>query len=158
MSVTFIADTGEARYIVIEPCLCAQMSPVWGSVYEGDSDDFDALAEHADPDCVGCHGYGVEPVLWEQRPSMNVANMNACALTAALGLPEGQGECTIHDARRAVIRARNTDISAHAFKTEQHSRAYVIGLDLDRLGERIDEFAKMVEEGAEKGAKRVLWS
>lgn len=111
----------------------------------------------------------------DDRPSLNLANSNARALLQAMGLDSEElyGECSIADARRAIMRARNTDVSdftraeeiVHGKPREDAEgviqlrpvRMVSFGLDVHGLNDRIDRFADMVEEGARKGARGIFW-
>ena len=92
------------------------------------------------------------------RPSVNFANVAAIAVLEAMALgSHWGGECTIAEARRGVIRARNTKIDGLTFKGHAFGRVVSGGLDLDGLNRRIDDFSKMVEIGAKSGAKSIYW-
>lgn len=98
---------------------------------------------------------------------VNVANGNAVALLGLLGLgAELQGEVSLPEARRAVIRARATfERRAGGFtrdpadvKRPGHARVIVAGIDDNYLQRRLDDFDRLVMFVAEDGAVSVYWA
>lgn len=96
--------------------------------------------------------------------SINLCNGNAGSLLGLLGLGDMDlacGEITIPEARRAVMKARATFDSKVAKFTrddEQHSgRMFSMGIDNKYLKRRLEEFADLVEAGAEAGATHISW-
>jgi hypothetical protein len=126
---------------------------------------------------------------------MNLHNANARALLAALGLAtpahhcdataslesmaarselnELLGSCTLPEARRALLRARNTDLSALERPGElvygaprqaedgsielRPLRCVSGGLDLEGLRRRLDDFERLVARAAALGAPGISW-
>lgn len=106
----------------------------------------------------------------------NLCNANARLLLGALRLASEDlcGDCTVAEARRAVMRARSGSLAA--FTRESSSeygvparsddrvvpmrglRTYQQGLDVDGLAERIEFFAAFVERAAQLGATTISWS
>lgn len=98
---------------------------------------------------------------------VNVANGNAIALLGLLGLgDELQGDVSLPEARRAVIRARATfDRRAGGFTREPadvkrpgHARVIVAGIDVGYLDRRLADFERFVLFVAERGAVAVYWA
>ncbi len=98
---------------------------------------------------------------------VNVANGNAVALLGLLGLgDELQGEVSLPEARRAVIRARATfDRRAGSFTREPvdmkrsgHVRVIVAGIDDNYLQRRLADFDRFVMFVADKGAVSIYWA
>ncbi len=117
------------------------------------------------------------PVDYEDGSThLNLANANARALLAALGLETDEylcGQCTVAEARRAVMRARNTNLS-HLERAEERRygaprrredgsvemrplRVLAYGLSADGLLERVARFERLVAHAAELGAAEIYW-
>jgi hypothetical protein len=117
MTITFATDLPPPQRTESSPCLCAQMTTGFVSMMRGhDGPGVQAnLAAGADRACPSCQGSGVERVPRENPLSLNLANDNAHRLLSLLGLPVAPtGECTIAEARRAVLRARNVKVGSYA--------------------------------------------
>jgi hypothetical protein len=120
MSVTFATELPGPPGTDDSPCLCAQMTTGFASMMRGhDTPEVRAsLATGADPACPSC-GSGVERVPRGDPLRLNLANDNALRLLALLGLPMAPaGECTIAEARRALLRARNVDLGNYVREDE----------------------------------------
>lgn len=98
---------------------------------------------------------------------LNLANGNAVSLLGLLGLGhELQGEVSLPEARRAVIRARATfDRRAGGFTREPadskrpgHARVIVAGIDTGYLDRRLADFERFILFVAEMGAVAVYWA
>lgn len=98
---------------------------------------------------------------------VNIANGNAVALLGLLGLgDELQGEVSLPEARRAVIRARALfDRRAVGLtrgladtKGPGHARVIVAGIDDNYLWRRLADFDRFVMFVAEKGAVSIYWA
>lgn len=103
----------------------------------------------------------------DHRAHVNVANGNAVSLLGLLGLGhELQGEVSLPEARRAVIRARALfDRRAGGFTREPadikhpgHARVIVAGIDDDYLQRRLADFDRFVMFVSEKGAVSIYWA
>ncbi len=117
MSVTFSAFRNVSRpsprrvrvnpgaRVVDSACLCAQDAPTWDMYLEGT--DLLELREEADSRCVLCGGSGIHPVE-EGGIEIDLANLNATAFLELLdfGTEYLVGECTLAEARRALMGAR----------------------------------------------------
>ena len=158
MSVTFSTDLPALEGSEDSPCLCAQMAPAFFRFMDGeDTPDVRAeLAEEASPECLRCGGKGVETVPLGSPVTYNLANENASILLRALGLSEGLGECTIAEARRSLLRARNVRLDGLTRPeeitygsprqnvdgvVEMHPlRSFSQGLDVEDILDRIERF------------------
>lgn len=92
---------------------------------------------------------------------LNVNNANAAALLSALGFDWRTfgGECSVPEARRAIIRAKNRrSLSAFTRQEASGPRHFQPGFTEEDLLERIDRFAEFVENNARIGAKVIRWS
>lgn len=108
------------------------------------------------------------PVAVDLGPlEMNLANGNAAALAAALGIEPPNdpylGSVTLPEARRALLRARNVDTTPHlrpASDTKRPGRAHFIvqGLDAERMDSYLTRFERLVEAAAAAGAERIEWA
>ncbi|MBL8717412.1 MAG: hypothetical protein JNL79_15600 [Myxococcales bacterium] len=101
---------------------------------------------------------------------MNVANGNAVSLLGLLGLlgqgHELQGEVSLPEARRAVIRARALfDRQAGGFTRQPveversgHAKVIVAGIDDNYLWRRFGDFDRFVTFVGEMGAVSIYWA
>lgn len=175
MSITFSTNLPRPDGTTESPCLCAQMGEGFLRMMRGeDSVEIRAdLAKQAEPACPFCRGTGVENTPVESPHTLNLANDNAERLLTALGLPADYGTCSIADARRAVVRARNTN-HAHLVRADKTVygapcvqsdgtvamrpvRVRSAGLSLEGLVERIDRFETFVKGAAAAGATDIRW-
>jgi hypothetical protein len=131
------------------------------------------LAKQADPSCPFCSGTGVENVPVMTPHMLDLANDNAERLLTALGLSPDYGQCSIADARRALVRARNTSLGHLTRATEivhgaprvqsngtvemRPVRVHSAGLSVEGLVERIDRFEAFVKSAAAAGATQISW-
>ena len=132
------------------------------------------LAAGADRACSSCQGSGVESVPRENPLSLNLANDNAHRLLALLGLPAAPaGECTIAEARRAILRARIVKVGSYAREDQvvhgapgeredgaielRPTRAWIRGLSVDRLAGYVERLDALVRNGGEAGATKLVW-
>lgn len=159
MSVSFIVDAVRPRRSVVEPCLCAQMSPAFGPLFQHESDDWGALREYADPDCVRCKGTGVERVERDDRPQVNFANENAAIVARALGLDldGGIGSMSLATLRRGLVRARNVTVPAELRAGMAAPRVTVRGYSRADLDAALTRLQELVEAAQRLGATRILW-
>ena len=161
MSVTFTATTNKKPITVKTVCFCAQMPPVFVDVFEGRSDDWDALANDADPDCFMCESKGWRMEEQSQAASVNFANVNAILVLKAMGRPPKSesdlwGELSIATARRGIIRARN--ITNHELrKPIDEPGLFIAGLDRAGLMARVDAVSEVIEASAREGGKTISW-
>jgi len=175
MGITFSTDLAAPEGTTESPCLCAQMTAAFLSMMRGeDSDEIRAeLAREARPDCPQCEGKGVErePVRSPHRLDMNLHGFN---VLRALGLAaEPYGQCTIAEARRALLRARNQDVRHLLSEDEVHYgaaceredgaielrpvRGHSKGLSRDDLARRVSAFEAFVRQAADAGAQVIHW-
>lgn len=159
MSISFIVDVQIPRKSIDEPCLCAQMSPVFGALMRRESDDWQALRADADPGCVACGGTGVERVERDERPQANFANANAELIAAAmaLDLDGGIGACELAVFRRGLLRARNVSQPDELRAAEEGPRYYAPGYSADDLSRALGRLEGLVEQAIALGATRILW-
>jgi hypothetical protein len=176
MTITFATDLPGPTDTDDSPCLCAQMTAGFALMMRGlDSRAVRAhLAAGALPGCPSCGGSGVERVPREDSPCLNLANDNAFRLLALLGLPVAPaGECTIAEARRALLRARNGKVGnyvrqdevVHGAPCEREDgtielrpiRVWIGGLSVERLTAYVDRLEAVVQDGGERGAKKLVW-
>lgn len=189
MSVTFGCDVRRRAAAHLEPCLCAQSIHGYGDAIleyracfaSGLAPAAELVADlraHADPSCRQCRGSGVELVPGEDEADFNLANENARALLAALGVGSGAvddliGELALPEARRAIMRARNVRLD-HLTRPArvtagwprvledgtvvlQTTRASSPEFTVDDLLDRVDRFAALVDEAGRRGATRIVW-
>jgi hypothetical protein len=176
MTITFATDLPRPQGTEESPCLCAQMTTGFASMMRGhDGVEVRAnLAAGAAPACPSCHGSGVESVPQEDPLSLNLANDNGFRLLALLGLPvTPTGECTIAEARRALLRARNGRVDCYAREDEvvhgalsgrgdgavelRPVRAWIRGLSVERLAGYVNRLDALVRRGGVAGATRIVW-
>jgi hypothetical protein len=180
MSTSFTNDLPRAeKAMESAPCLCAQMVEAFSRMFHGEdnAEIRSDLAREARGDCPSCHGTGVEEVpaeIYDRTLSLNFATGNALPLLGALGLPrEPYGECTIAEAKRALLRASNVSLESYTRATEIHYgapceqddgtielkpvRLHIKGLSVQDLARRVAEFAAFVRASAEAGASKILW-
>lgn len=110
----------------------------------------------------------------ENPLSLNLANDNAHRLLALLGLPGAPaGECTIAEARRAILRARNVKVGSYAREDQvvhgapreredgaielRPTRAWIRGLSVERLAGYVERLDALVRNGDEAGAPKLVW-
>ena len=106
----------------------------------------------------------------EDPAYLNLNFGNAYALLGLLGLDPGpghlNGEATLPDCRRAVIRARATferrapQHTREGSDTKRPGRVRVIegDLDVEGLERRLNNFEKFLNVVAEKGATSIYWA
>lgn len=168
MSITFQSDANCPLVESLEPCLCAQFAPGFPNV------EAEELARHALATCSLCRGAGVWLMRERDEPALNVANLNAAALLAFLGvlaepdqadLPNttAGGSLSIPTMRRALIRARATFARrARAFTREPgHLRegcVYSGGLPLERLADYLSALERLCLVAQDRGGKRIHWA
>lgn len=175
MSVTFLSNAPGDKIRKTEPCLCTQMCGAFSAMMRGeDSPEIRAsLRAEANPHCYMCHGEGVEVVTTSTAPELNLCNDNAKRLLAALGLDDIYGEISLPEARRAIIRAKNTNLEdlvrneVVEYGTPRDNydgtvemrplRYHSAPLTLEGLQERIERFAAFVEDSAKLGATQIYW-
>ncbi len=176
MSITFMTNLPGPRGTEDAPCLCAQMTAGFASMMRGlDTPAVRAsLATGADPACPSCRGAGLERVPRENPICLNLANHNAFRLLALLGLPVAPaGECTIAEARRAILRARNVKVSSYVREDEvvhgapreredgavelRPIRTWIRGLSVEGLAGYVERLDVMVRNGGEAGATKIVW-
>lgn len=106
---------------------------------------------------------------YEHPAHLNFNMGNARAVLSLLQLPFDEalsGECTMPEARRAIMQARaRFERSAPAqtregYDVKKPGRARVIGgaLDEDGLRSRLDRFEEFVDTMDRMGAERIYWS
>jgi hypothetical protein len=159
MSISFIADVSVPRQAYTEPCLCAQMAPMFSSLFRGESDDWASLAEYAAPGCAECSGTGIERGSRDGRPQENFANDNARIVAQAMGLDfgDGYGSCELAVFRRALIRARNVRQPEALRAAEAGSRFYVAGYTSDDLSRALGRLERLASEAQRMGASCIVW-
>lgn len=169
MSVTFFSDATSNKTCKEEHCLCAQFAEGWMRDATPE-----ALRAAADPKCSACGGSGVEMVIVDDRPELNVANGNARLLLAALRLDDSEliGRITLPEARRALIRARAGSLepfTRQAFiehgapRSEgdvvalRPVRVFAASLDEHQMAGYLDSFEALVMGAEASGAKYIHW-
>lgn len=182
MSITFSSNVTDSQTSIKEsPCLCAQGAECFCESFEvtedgGSIDPFRAeLAAEAWEKCHTCKGTGVESVMEDDRPFLNMAEMNAQAVLGVLGFTtECWGAVSIPDARRAIMRARARKSLSSFERSEEivlgerrtvngvtelqrPVRVHSFGLDSEGIQDRIERFATFVEESAGRGATEISW-
>jgi hypothetical protein len=98
--------------------------------------------------------------------SLNLGNGAAVLGLLALPCEDGYGECTLPEARRAIILARNTYTSrAVRFMREGsdtqepgHARVISGGLDVQGLAQRVRRFERFVDAVEKLGAVGIYWA
>jgi hypothetical protein len=135
------------------------MAPLWSAIFQGDSDDWDSLREHASPGCASCKGTGAERVEHDERPQVNFANENAHIVALALGidLDGGHGSMELATLRRGLIRARNVTTPDELRAYESTGRVFVRGYDRADLDAALTRLQGLVEAAQRIGATRILW-
>ncbi len=171
MSITFHTNGPYVEVMRNEPCLCAQAVhwEIWGQAMDGDFNPLvrAALADQAYDGCPCCKGSGIDIVPHIERPEVNLANENAFIILSALGLePSPNGSISFPELRRAVIRAKNTDLSkfvrepevqyAPVSSSEEDSnvvylqsrmRIYDKGVDKEYITTTIDRIFDLIKSG-----------
>jgi hypothetical protein len=142
---------------------------------EAASDELRAeLRVAADPGCRQCSGSGMELEPIESPHSLQLG-MYGLRVLRALGFSgEPYGQCTIADAKRGLLRARNTDLG-HLLEEDEIGygrpcadgegaielrpvRRHLRGLSREDLIRRIDDFGTFVQRAAAAGATTIFWS
>ncbi len=106
---------------------------------------------------------------YEHPAHLNFNNGNARAVLGLLGLPNDEclmGECTMPEARRAIMQAkarferRAPEHTRESYEEKRPGRARVIsgGLDEEGLRSRIERFEEFVDTMARMGAETLYWS
>lgn len=98
--------------------------------------------------------------LGERGDELNFNSANGAALLDAMGFGGRllEGECSIAEARRGVIRARNRrSITAYTRVAVNERRCFSPEFTEEDLAERIDRFSRFVESNAAAGATVVRW-
>lgn len=127
------------------------------------------IREHAFPGCSRCGGSGL---VEGGRPHASFVQVNSAVL-GALGLDDDRGSCSIPEARRALLRARNRSLAPHVVPAEVEyapprvdERGVVelrpvkftsFEVGEDRLGRMVDRIGELVERHAAAGATQVRW-
>jgi hypothetical protein len=175
VSITFSSNASFSQTTRQTACLCAQMAPGWHYPCDHIDSIRDELREHARPECPFCHGSGVDLEPLSDRPELNWATTNALIMLKVLGLPtEACGTVSIHQARRAVIRARSradlrgfarAEAAVHGHPRDDGTavalrpvRATIFGLAEEQILERIQAFTDFVEACAARGATEFTWA
>lgn len=159
MSVSFIVDVEMPRSRRVEPCLCAQMAPLFGALFRGECDEWSSLAEHAAPGCAQCGGTGVERLDVDERPQVNFANENAHIIARAMGLDLGHGigSTDLATLRRGLIRARNVRSADELRAPETAPGRILAGYTSDDLQRALARLDWLVSEAQRLGVRRILW-
>jgi hypothetical protein len=131
-------------------------------------------AKHTDFQCYGCKKTGIEKTKEKQEFEFNYSNSNALAMLEVLGLPpEYNGEISIPEMKRALIRAKNRS-SLEKFErkeeiltrpreteegvTELHAPYfYSTGLSEYDIKDRLKSFERLLKEAEANGAKNIIW-
>lgn len=164
-SVTFFTDIPDAGLPVMEPCLCTQMHEKFNDWYRYGPGPEDEMKAAASPDCYMCKGSGVEGYHRSTKPELNFSNDNASAVLGALGLPTNElyGEMSVHEAKRALIRAKNRsslDQFTRAPINERNpgrARIFDGGISEEGILERLERFEKFLENSIADGATKIHW-
>lgn len=159
-SVTFYTDIPDTGLPVVEPCLCTQTHENFNDwvIYGAGAEKEMQMA--ADPNCYVCHGSGIESYNRSTKPELNFSNDNAVSILGALGLPtyDLYGKISIHEARRALIKAKNRS-SLNKFTREpiKTNRIFDAGLNENDISERLNRFEKFLENSIADGATKIHW-
>lgn len=167
MSVTFTSDLPDKGLPTREPCLCTQMHVKFSQWVQYGAGEAREMERAADSECHVCKGTGVELTTLTTTPELNLSNVNAEALLAAMGI-EAQGsyglvgEMSIAQARRGVIRARNRRslepfVPRADWTSAFGARVIAPVHTTEHVEEHVDRFSKFVELSAELGAKKIRW-
>lgn len=163
MSVTFSSDAYDQGLPVMEPCLCTQMDPSFSQWFRYGV-DAEAAKFAASPECWTCKGSGVEGYVRSALPELNFANENAEALINAMGIKQDyyHGSMTLAQARRGIVRARNTKFSVPerpAWEGVFGGARIIPGGEITRESvlDHVNRFADFVEKVAKLGAKKIVW-
>lgn len=164
MSVTFTAaDLADEGLPTLEPCLCTQMHESFGDWVRHGAGDPETMKAAASSDCWTCKGSGIEAMVLSTVPQLNFANLNAAALIRAMGIEQDyyHGEMTVAQARRGILRARNTkfQMATQPDWKQVFGGARIIGGELTRESvlDHVNRFAAFVDTVAKLGAKRIRW-
>lgn len=163
MSVTFKADLPDEGLPVLEPCLCTQMDEHFSQWMQYGAGEPSVMQAAADPGCYMCKGTGVERYSRPTLPELNLANANAEALFNAMGIKKDYwyGEMTVVEARRGVVRARNTRINVPPKPawSAVFGGPRIIGGEIteESILERVNRFAHFVDTVSKLGAKKITW-
>jgi hypothetical protein len=175
VSITFSSNAAFNQGSRKTACLCAQGAPSWSYPCDNINSIRDELREYARPHCPFCNGTGIDVEVISDRPTINWCNANAVIMLEVLGLPtEFHGVVSIHQARRAVIRARGRGSLSRFARGDQviHGqprddgaavelrpvRTFIGGLSEEQIIERIQAFASFVEASAARGATAISWA
>lgn len=163
MSVTFKADLPDTGLPTLEPCLCTQMDERFSQWFRHGPGAPEEIRAAASPECYMCSGTGTEGVTLPTIPELNLANVNAAALLEAMGIKQDyyHGEMTVTQARRGIIRARNTAFAVPEKPawSSVFGGARVIGGEVTResILDRVNRFAHFVDTVSKLGAKKIVW-
>lgn len=175
MSVTFASDAIFPATPAVS-CSCAQNMPHLDEVLDVEAAERELPAElvahvreHAYPGCPRCGGSGL---VEGPPPAASYAQCNTAVL-AVLGLPE-HGACSLPEARRAVIRARNRDLAPFTSPEEvEHGRPrpredgtvelrpvrfIAFSIDAERLLRMVDRVEALVTRAGSAGASQITWA
>jgi hypothetical protein len=115
-----------------------------------------------------CHGLPI--MLGHEHPdAINMSSGNGRAFLEFLGVepgPEPYGELPMPLARRAVMRARATFgrraglFTRPSMDTQRLglARVVIVGLDVDYLARRLDDFERFLNAVTERGAVSIYWA
>lgn len=176
MSITFSSNAQFEVSYKEAPCLCAQMADSFSAAFRSQWTESvrQDLRENAESGCRFCGGSGVEKERHTDLPEMNLANLNALLLLEALGIEESFGSLPVHEARRALMRAKSRS-SLQPFTRQDEVlygrpqakdngvvelrpvRVRSMGVDENRMASYIERFSALVEESASRGATEITW-
>lgn len=195
-SITFWSDSPIEIEELEKICACTDFSSGEGETYNqnyGRKEELQKMLESGDPEKEkiareeaakhadkqdiyggGCKGTGIETTKEKPELQLNWSNSNALAMLEVLGLPpEYNGEVSMPEMKRALIRAKNRS-SFERFErkeeiltrprkieegvTELHAPyLYSMGLSESSIKERLESFEKLIKEAETNGAKNIVW-
>ena len=163
MSVTFSSDLPDQGLPVMEPCLCTQMDESFSQWVQYGPGEPSVMRAAAAQGCYTCKGTGIEGYERSALPELNLANANAEALLNAMGIKQDyyHGEMSVAEARRGVVRARNTRIPVPPKPawSQVFGGPRLIGGEIteESILERVNRFENFLNAVSELGAKKITW-
>lgn len=164
-SVTFSTDIPDDGLPVMEPCLCTQMHEKFNDWFRYGVGPEDEMKAAADPSCYICKGSGIEGYRRPTKPELNFSHDNASAVLGTLGLPTSElyGMMSVHEAKRALIRAKNRSnldqFTRAPIDKKRPGRARIFdgGISEEGIRERLDRFEKFLDNSIADGATKIYW-
>jgi hypothetical protein len=98
---------------------------------------------------------------------LQMSNSNGRAFLEFLGVDPGehvQGQLSVPDARRAVVRARALfekrvdEFTAPRGRDRKNPQIFLVGRDRSQMADYLERFERLVEALAELGATQISWT